>query len=493
MVSYLISNVFDPSITFEKNVFSTNTELSNVINSKENKYASSSQIYNNYLIKDLNLQIEILSLLNNNETLNFPKKMKIGLRSSSEIFNEVFKILPDALQNKQYNKVRLNITKPKFFNTIENIPFYLSSYIIEYLYFLVEMIIRTYDKPLNEKEITKLSEDLIQIYGDRQEVDFDYISKVIGYINNLYKKAGYKINDDFWDTITKELQFILKMQDYEEFNFDNNGILTIDINDEKDMINIVKNIFTNQSIVKIFKISWEKQSSGQIAIIKLLGNIHKAFEEIRIKDIGDNSTNIMLLIDEIDLYFHPQWQKRALLTINHAIHEMVRKMPIINKEIDLQVVFTTHSPFLVSDLTAERVLFLEFNSNSEVVAIDNLEGIKRTFGSNIHELYAHSFFLKGGLMGEFAKQKINNIANEIISYMPNQNQMIDWESIRRQINIVGEPILRSRLIELYNEKRTLVKPLPDEMVTLKQELEDLQKEMKKVQKRILDFEKKGDK
>ena len=36
---------------------------------------------------------------------------------------------------------------------------------------------------------------------------------------------------------------------------------------------------------------------------------------------------------------------------------------------------------------------------------------KQTFGANIHTLLSHGFFMKDGLMGEFAKEKIQSIIN----------------------------------------------------------------------------------
>jgi len=98
----------------------------------------------------------------------------------------------------------------------------------------------------------------------------------------------------------------------------------------------------------------------------------------------------IVLLDEIDIGFHPDWQKR---TIKYII-DFLELIP--DKQFHL--IFTTHSPFLLSDIPKENIVFL----NNELA-------IKQTFGANIHTLLSNSFFIKDGLMGEFAKGKINEI------------------------------------------------------------------------------------
>ena len=73
-------------------------------------------------------------------------------------------------------------------------------------------------------------------------------------------------------------------------------------------------------------------------------------------------------------------------------------------------IFASHSPFLLSDLPKENVIFLEKDKDGKCKNVTNEIKIE-TFGANIHTLLSHGFFMKEGLMGEFAKEKIQSIIN----------------------------------------------------------------------------------
>ena len=73
---------------------------------------------------------------------------------------------------------------------------------------------------------------------------------------------------------------------------------------------------------------------------------------------------------------------------------------------NIHIILTSHSPFIISDLPKENVIFLEKGEQ-----LNPFEDGKQTFGANIHTLLSHGFFMKEGLMGEFAKEKIQSIIN----------------------------------------------------------------------------------
>ena len=70
----------------------------------------------------------------------------------------------------------------------------------------------------------------------------------------------------------------------------------------------------------------------------------------------------------------------------------------------IHLIISSHSPFILSDLPKENIIFLE--KGKQVYPFDDR---KQTFGANIHTLLSHGFFMKDGLMGEFAKDKIQSI------------------------------------------------------------------------------------
>ncbi len=184
--------------------------------------------------------------------------------------------------------------------------------------------------------------------------------------------------------------------------------------------------------------------------------------------VSFNKDEFILLLDEPDNALHPNWQKSFLNEIIKIINQMKLKVHLI---------ITSHSPFILSDLPKENVIFLK---NGKQVNVDIY-----TFGANIHTLLSHGFFMKDGLMGEFAKERIN----EAIKYL-NQKSLtkaeIDYyENI---ISIIGEPILKRQLQKLLDSKKlNKIDDIDNKIKEMEYELEVLKKHQKTfVQEEIKD-------
>ena len=113
-----------------------------------------------------------------------------------------------------------------------------------------------------------------------------------------------------------------------------------------------------------------------------------------------DKTRITLIFDEVENSLHPNWQKSY---INETI-QTIEKF-----EGFYHLIFITHSPFILSDLPRQNVIFLEKDEKTGncINASNKVE--MNPFGANIHTLLSHGFFMKDGLMGEFAKDKIQSI------------------------------------------------------------------------------------
>ena len=142
------------------------------------------------------------------------------------------------------------------------------------------------------------------------------------------------------------------------------------------------------------KLSWWQFSSGEQVMLNTFSRLY------HIKDkVIDNE--VILLIDEGELYLHPQWQKRY-------INDLINSLEIIFENKMVQIILTSHSPFIVSDLPKEHVIFLDKSDDGYCKVVSGIEK-QQTFGANIHTLFAEAFFLEDGLIGDFAKQKINDL------------------------------------------------------------------------------------
>jgi len=171
-------------------------------------------------------------------------------------------------------------------------------------------------------------------------------------------------------------------------------------------------------------------SSGEQNILKILYSIENI---IHLRNNKSKTINIFL--DEIENTLHPNWQKKL---INILIEQF--------KEYEIQMNFyiSSHSPFILSDIPKENVIFLE--KGKQVYPFkDN----QQTFGANIHTLLSHGFFMdEKGLMGEFAKDKIQNVINFLNN---NKSTIKTKEDTWKIIQMVGEPFLKYKLEEKFHE------------------------------------------
>jgi predicted ATP-binding protein involved in virulence len=115
-------------------------------------------------------------------------------------------------------------------------------------------------------------------------------------------------------------------------------------------------------------------------------------------------------------------------------------------EYKVQIILTSHSPFIVSDLPKENLIFLEKNNGSCNVVSFNEE---QTFAGNIHSLLANQFFMQDGVIGKFARIKLQEELKPLLD--KNQNKL-DKNRLTKVIALIGDPVLRSKLTEILNSK-----------------------------------------
>ena len=149
-------------------------------------------------------------------------------------------------------------------------------------------------------------------------------------------------------------------------------------------------------------ISFETLSSGEkqqvysvSSILYHLQNIDSVEENDTKKRFSYHYVNIIL--EEIELYFHPDFQKRYISMILDGIAQIGwRKIKGVN------ICFVTHSPFVLSDIPKGNLLALEDGkSKSRETLI--------TFGANIYDMLKSSFFIEGTPIGCYAQWSITRI------------------------------------------------------------------------------------
>lgn len=235
-------------------------------------------------------------------------------------------------------------------------------------------------------------------------------------------------------------------------------------------------------VIESIQMNWNGLSSGELGLLESFANLYMAKTVIeKITGQGVQRKNILLLLDEVDLGLHPEWQRKWISTA----------LPIIEKIFDdkhLQVIITTHSPIFLSDIYKENIIFLTTDNNEEL----NEKTIEKTFGQNIYTLFKNSFFLND-VIGEYAFNTIkytieylrfkinsNSSYNRSESLYNNSDEIINEKTAKKVIDSIGEPIIANQLKELFyrafpdkNAKRTEIE---NRIAQLQKKLEELEEE-----------------
>ena len=141
--------------------------------------------------------------------------------------------------------------------------------------------------------------------------------------------------------------------------------------------------------------SGDKQQAFVVSsILYHLGNIESVFRDNNKNRIA--YSNVCIILEEIELYFHPQFQKNLIKYILDGI----KQMSFAHIE-GIQLMMVTHSPFVLSDIPTSNILALENGMQSHTKL--------QTFGANIYDMLNTSFFLHNSTIGDFAQWLIGRI------------------------------------------------------------------------------------
>ena len=144
-----------------------------------------------------------------------------------------------------------------------------------------------------------------------------------------------------------------------------------------------------------------------------------------------------LILDEVELYFHPSYQKGLVKRLLDVIESLG-----LNVIRNINIIFATHSPFILSDIHKENILYLNRGVGcSEDVKVNPL-------GANINDVLHQSFFLEKGFMGDFVSKKLLDLIDYLDGKSSNENL---GQTAKQIMEAVGDPFLKERLRDLYIE------------------------------------------
>ena len=266
--------------------------------------------------------------------------------------------------------------------------------------------------------------------------------------NKLWKEFGNNKNDTFIDVLRNaEERYLAKKTDFnwQESCSDNRIIYYISLDklrrDKwKEFWKLYEKFY---HMMPDCSFDWQYPSSGEKnyinSMIPLIGLI--------VESVKKETSTIWCFFDEPDNTLHPQWQRKMIQTMCGVCDKE-------NK--DFQIWISTHSPIMLSDVPKQAAIFLKVNEKANKK--EQKSRIRSSFAQQIYTLYNDAFFMKQGVIGTFAEEKISAVYCDLSAIEEDlfDNHEFDLQTAQDKLDFakeiiacLDEPLLKGHLQLIY--------------------------------------------
>ena len=294
---------------------------------------------------------------------------------------------------------------------------------------------------MSEEDILKSVKRWEKVYREQENV----ISALAQYLKDFNPSYAH----------LREMQKVVGFLYDVCFYHENTETLFIDANNPKKQEHIqrLKQYFSDKSFVvaHFFDLGYShvptattRLSSGEFDLLKFFSRLYDATCILPEKFDNLNSPQL-ILIDEAENSYHPEWQRKfisLLMKFLQALHPQKKGGE------EFQIVLTTHSPILLSDIPRDCINYLEKDAKTGAVTISKNQ--PETFGTNVFDLYRHAFFMSDGLVGEYASEKIVQLQEDI------ELKKKTYKELLREIEMVGDKQIRMYLNAMLEKDNRMV-------------------------------------
>lgn len=315
-----------------------------------------------------------------------------------------------------------------------------------------------------EEEFNKLMSRIKETHAKR----INSLKKILDYIMKCIEKIARKEYVEFYDRkLSIELIDILESIPSKYFKEEK---IVVDLTKDVDE-NILKLLgcydryydYANRErkyncIERIMDLSFPKMSEGYEAFLDIIAKSCDAYNRISKND------NLILILDEPDRALHPELARNFLFKLLESLNNYEHKGTI-------QIVMSSHSPFIVTDILPDNVYLLDRQDNLQT----KVEKVKNTFATNIYYLLMNSFMMDN-TFGEYSYRKIEDIIKELKG-----SNLIEKErlcNIKHIIDSINEEVVKRHLLDIYDEhcfKHDIKKSDKDTLINKIRNLEDDEK------------------
>ena len=192
-------------------------------------------------------------------------------------------------------------------------------------------------------------------------------------------------------------------------------------------------------------------SSGERQMVNSVSTM--LYHVYNIRSVWDNEDEksprarykyINLIFDEIELYFHPKFQTQLVKMLLDGLGAM----KLEGKIKGVNIIMSTHSPFILSDIPKANTLLLK---NGEPVEVGEM---KETFCANVYDILSNGFFMTQ-FVGDFAARKVDGLVERLEREREGREKLEKREGaerMRREIELIGDDFVRETLKRKYAER-----------------------------------------
>ncbi|HIF9536472.1 TPA: AAA family ATPase, partial [Photobacterium damselae] len=220
-------------------------------------------------------------------------------------------------------------------------------------------------------------------------------------LNNLYNNIDiYKVKKVLEITLEQLFSLSNLIEDYGlEYTRVNNNVCKLEdthlINEISELIGQLPNEISSN-----IRMGWRGVSTGELAYSHLFSETYHYLNSTKL-----DSENNIIIIDEVDLYLHPEWQRVFISRFIRLIQYCYK----VNGANIPQVILTTHSPIITGDFLPRDIISLYKEPDEDEYSNGNIV-VKPAlgFGTSISDLYLDGMHLTA-IFGEHSKGYIDGI------------------------------------------------------------------------------------
>lgn len=251
-------------------------------------------------------------------------------------------------------------------------------------------------KLLSESLVSKCEKYLKKDVSDYENSGFNLLLEIVKELDkNEVKDETRKIRKEYVESIITIVNIFIEIRENGSLvdsssssillkYSNNNRRLFEDLNDKllqytkskELMISLCYNLNENINNYHLLKETPNyHMSTGEGNLIEIFSRL---YTYLSIHE--ENSGDIILLVDELETGMHLEWSRRLIKILINNLSEI---LDIEGKGRKIQLSFTTHSPYMLSDIKPGNVIMLEKNQET---GYSEGKVLQNTFAKNIQEI-----------------------------------------------------------------------------------------------------------